>query len=199
MIDLNKYKSFRLNPSQARGKERIRVILAASLQLFREQGVDHVTTNDIAEYAHIPIGSVYRYFKNKDEIILALLELYAEDITAMLKSIAEHPLLPMSSWQEIMIIVTDSWAHYARINGSFAFLSYVESNPGLYERSEAYRQRVISMFSEILAIRSDRIDEKQAAVACRLIWTSVEQGAARGDDYAREAARAVALYLEKPN
>lgn len=199
MIDLNKYKSFRLNPSQARGKERIRVILAASLQLFQEHGVDHVTTNDIAEFAHIPIGSVYRYFKNKDEIVLALLELYVEDVTVMLKGIADHPLLPMSSWQEIMIIITDSWTHYARINGSFAFLAYVESNPGIYERSEPYRQRIADRVAEILAMRSERVTEKQAAFACRLLWTSVEQGAARGDDFAREAAHAMALYLEKTN
>lgn len=199
MIDLNKYKSFRLNPSQARGKERIRVILAASLQLFRERGVDHVTTNDIAEFAHIPIGSVYRYFKNKDEIILALLELYAEDITVMLKEIASHPLLPMSSWQEIMIIITDSWTHYARINGSFAFLAYVESNPELYERSEPYRQRIADRVADILTKRDEHVTPKQAAFASRLIWTSVEQGAARGDDFAREAAYAMALYLEKSN
>lgn len=195
MIDLNKYKSFRLKPSQARGKERIRVILAAAMHLFRERGVDQVTTNDIAGHAGVPIGSVYRYFKNKDEIILALTELYVDDVTAMLDDIAQHPMLPRSSWQEIMLLVADSWGYYSRINGSFSFLWYIECDPALYQQSSVYRDRIALSFARVARAHYAGVSNKHAQVACRLMWSGVEHGASQADDFGHETAKAIAFYL----
>lgn len=49
-------------------------VLKACLKLFSEQGYDRTTTADIANLAGVSEGTVYKHFKNKREILDALLE-----------------------------------------------------------------------------------------------------------------------------
>lgn len=43
-------------------------ILTCALDLFEKKGFETVTIQDIAEAAQTSVGSIYRYFKNKEEI-----------------------------------------------------------------------------------------------------------------------------------
>ncbi|ASO20833.1 AcrR family transcriptional regulator [Actinoalloteichus hoggarensis] len=67
---------------QARGQRRIEQILHAAATVFAEQGYEGATTNAIAGAAGISPGSLYQYFKNKDDIARALADHYAERLAA---------------------------------------------------------------------------------------------------------------------
>ncbi|WP_054814532.1 TetR/AcrR family transcriptional regulator [Nocardia arizonensis] len=58
----------RRNPTQARARESRERILAAAADLFAARGVSDTSTNRIAAHAGMSIGSLYRYFGDKDEI-----------------------------------------------------------------------------------------------------------------------------------
>ena len=62
----------RHRPQQARSQERVDLILDTAAELIAETGYETVTTNAIAERAGISIGSLYRYFPDKDAILRAL-------------------------------------------------------------------------------------------------------------------------------
>lgn len=66
-------------PKQARSRETKNKILKTALNLFCQKGFYKTTTNEIAKEANVPIGSVYSYFKNKDNILLEILEEYNEN------------------------------------------------------------------------------------------------------------------------
>jgi AcrR family transcriptional regulator len=59
-------------PQQTRSQQRVDLILDVAADLFVEIGYGSVTTNAIAERAGISIGSLYRYFPDKDAILHAL-------------------------------------------------------------------------------------------------------------------------------
>jgi TetR/AcrR family transcriptional regulator, repressor of fatR-cypB operon len=47
-------------------------ILAAALDLFEEQGFDATAVPEVAQRAAVATGSIYRYFKSKDDLVNAL-------------------------------------------------------------------------------------------------------------------------------
>ena len=49
-----------------------RSILDAAARLVVERGVDALTTRDIAEAAGVPVASLYQYFADKEDVLLAL-------------------------------------------------------------------------------------------------------------------------------
>ncbi len=59
-------------PTQLRAKQRVERILDATEALLVESGVGTLTVNDIATRAAVPIGSMYQYFNNRDEVLHAL-------------------------------------------------------------------------------------------------------------------------------
>jgi AcrR family transcriptional regulator len=63
-------------PTQARAKERVERILDATERLIIADGVAALTVNNIASEAKVPIGSLYQYFTNRDEVLRALCDRY---------------------------------------------------------------------------------------------------------------------------
>jgi AcrR family transcriptional regulator len=66
------------NPPQKRAQETIERILDAAAHLLDHVGYHQLSTNQVAESAHVSIGTVYRYFSDKSDIIAAL-RMRAED------------------------------------------------------------------------------------------------------------------------
>jgi len=65
-------------------------LLEAAAELFRTRGLD-VTLDDVAEHAGVGVGTAYRRFANKDELIDALLEARIDEMVAMAKRGLEDP------------------------------------------------------------------------------------------------------------
>lgn len=59
-----------------RERERLRhrqEILAAAHKLIEERGIEGLTVDDVAREAEFAVGSIYRHFRSKEELIEALL------------------------------------------------------------------------------------------------------------------------------
>lgn len=67
-------------PIQKRSQESITHILDAAAQLLDRDGYQMLSTNQIAKHAHLSIGTVYRYFADKDAIVVALRARIEDDI-----------------------------------------------------------------------------------------------------------------------
>ena len=65
-------------------------MLAAASELFAEQGLN-VTLNDIAHRAGVGVGTAYRRFANKDEVIEALFDQRLEEVIAVAHEALEDP------------------------------------------------------------------------------------------------------------
>ncbi len=73
-------------PIQRRSRERVERILDAAAGLIVTHGVERLSTRTIAARADVPVASLYQYFADKDEIILALVE---RDTAEMDERVAE--------------------------------------------------------------------------------------------------------------
>lgn len=71
-------------PGQKRSRQSVASIVEASAQVLEERGYKGATTNRIAERAGVSVGTLYQYFRSKDEIFEALIE---KESTAYLEAI----------------------------------------------------------------------------------------------------------------
>lgn len=69
----------------ARNRQRI---LDAAYELFAERGLS-VTLNDIAHYAGVGVGTVYRHFPDREQLIDGLFEQRIHQIEALLRAALE--------------------------------------------------------------------------------------------------------------
>ncbi len=68
-------------PQQQRAREMRRRLLDNALKLIATRDVDMVTTQAVADSAHVSIGTVYRYFPDRTAIIAELVDEAARDIS----------------------------------------------------------------------------------------------------------------------
>lgn len=66
-------------------------ILDAAMQLFREAGYDAVRTEDIAATAEVSVGTLYNYFENKGDLLLALVTLEVEEVLEQGQAVVKNP------------------------------------------------------------------------------------------------------------
>jgi AcrR family transcriptional regulator len=76
-----------LRKDAARNRQRL---LDAATELFAMRGLD-VTLNDIAHHAGVGVGTAYRRFANKDELIDALFEVQLDLIAQMATEALKDP------------------------------------------------------------------------------------------------------------
>lgn len=83
-------------PTQERSRRRVEQILDAAATLVVRDGVDAVSTQEIARAAGVPVASLYQYFADKEDVLLALAgrdmdEMDAE-VAAVLAEVADDDL-----------------------------------------------------------------------------------------------------------
>src|SRR3989304_375194 len=81
-------------PKQERGRRRVALILNTAAEVFAEMGYEAATTIKIAERANISVGSLYQFFPNKDAIVRALVDGYAEQVCLWFESIPVQEFAP---------------------------------------------------------------------------------------------------------
>lgn len=74
--------SLRTEPVRARSSARVQALLDAAAAVADEVGVEHVTTNLVAERAGCSIGTFYRYFPDRVAVLRALALRHASTLHA---------------------------------------------------------------------------------------------------------------------
>lgn len=86
-------------------------ILHISLQLFNERGERFVTTNHIAAELGISPGNLYYHFRNKQDIIKALMQHYQQKTLQMLALPQDRPLNANDKIHYFQVLSHQLWAY----------------------------------------------------------------------------------------
>jgi TetR/AcrR family transcriptional regulator, mexJK operon transcriptional repressor len=62
------------SPKQERAQQKKKALLESGRVLFLDKGFEHTTAKDIAAHAQVAIGTFYRYFSDKRQLLMCLLE-----------------------------------------------------------------------------------------------------------------------------
>ncbi|MBZ2190544.1 TetR/AcrR family transcriptional regulator [Alcanivorax sp. JB21] len=76
-------------PQQSRSKQTVTSIVEAGFIAVARDGSDGLGTRKVADIAGVSVGTLYEYFANKEEILDAMNQQFANDVVAMVQ-----PLIP---------------------------------------------------------------------------------------------------------
>jgi AcrR family transcriptional regulator len=154
------------------------LILENARTLLRRFGADKLTVVDIARALDMSHANVYRFFKNKSEILDAIVDEWMSKMEAFIEAIAERPV---SAADRIEAVVLE--LHRKR-------------RQKLLEDAEVYEtfRRVVELRPDVIAQRREKI----VNVFKRLVEEGAENGefaAVDADEAATVLKDATALFL----
>jgi AcrR family transcriptional regulator len=89
MTDPSQDLSLRNAPLQARSRARLGRVLDAAEELLEREGAEAFSTTAVARRAGVSVGSVYRFFPDKESIVEALAVRYWSDFADLVAGVAE--------------------------------------------------------------------------------------------------------------
>ncbi len=139
---------------RARNKQEIRErIVKAALSLFQTKGFDATTTKAIARKARIAEGTVFNYFKSKDDIALHFFE---QEVDQAMAAVRDNPRLRKAPLEEKLFALVHSQleylAHHERFIGAALIEALKPASPlgAFSHRSQELRHRYLAFVEELI-------------------------------------------------
>ena len=151
---------------QARAKITTQTLVEAATQVLVKEGYNRATTNRIADRAGISVGTLYRYFDNKEDLFSEVLEqIYA----SLLLSIANCP--PQPNLRQLL--ETYNARLFSIFNNDSDLIQSLESlSSGPFQpQRNHWREKIIAAFAALLEphleeITCDNLDVVARTVVC---------------------------------
>ena len=172
--------------SNSEVEERSRRIVATAVELAEQGGFEAVRLRDVASHAGVALGTLYRRFRSKEDLLLAALEIEMEELE---RRIVQKP--PRGATTELRVmsffsIVTKALCR--RPNLTRALLRSIASGePELTARVAAFHTRMSNLITQSLrgpeAARSGippSDEERTLAFSMQMVWFASLVGWAGG-------------------
>ena len=102
-------------PKQLRSRVIVDAIVEAGRRILEAEGPDALTTNHIAERAGISIGSLCRYFQNKEAVVAAICDRETGRDVAEIRAADHWPIDDLSLREALAAIVDFQIARHQRL------------------------------------------------------------------------------------
>ncbi|MBN0047193.1 TetR family transcriptional regulator [Streptomyces actuosus] len=149
--------SLRRAPVQRRSAERLSRILDACADLLDEVGYEALSTRAVALRAGVPIGSVYRFFGNKRQMVDALaqrnLERWSERVALRLGATGPR------EWRAALDAVLDEYLAMKRTAPGFSLVDFGNQIP-VGTRDGEPNHRVADRLTGLLAAHLGRVPDE---------------------------------------
>ena len=136
-------------PTQQRSRRRVEGILDAAERLVVTQSVEELSTRAIAQSAEVPVASLYQYFADKEEVLLALIE---RDMAEMDEQLAvELTALDQLSAEAVVRAATEAFVTVYHRRPAFVEI-YLRGrgNPAIAKFGRLHNVRIAATLREFL-------------------------------------------------
>jgi AcrR family transcriptional regulator len=144
----------RTTPLQERAQRTVERILDTAGELIEEVGIDGFNTNLLAERSGLKVGSIYRYFPNKQAVMAALYERLTEEWQPFFEGALERIADPANDWREECDLMVDEFMPLlGRYRGAVAVRSAIRAEPSLVAIERADNDRLAQRFGVLMKKR----------------------------------------------
>ncbi|QRM57284.1 TetR/AcrR family transcriptional regulator [Sinorhizobium sp. BG8] len=89
--------------------DKNRRILEAATTLFRESGYDNARIEDIAEMAEVSVGTLYNYYQNKGDILVATVSMEVTEVLEAGERVIANP--PLNVEEALRTLIEQYYDH----------------------------------------------------------------------------------------
>lgn len=190
-------------PQQSRSRDRVARLLDTASRLVVTQGVDALGTRAIAQAAGVPVASLYQYFADKDEILLALVERDIEEMDARVATGLADGTDRGLTLERLVSATVDAFISVYRERPAFVEIWLRgRGNQSVRDLCREHNRRVAA---GLHALASDagllapgtpvRVAELAVEIGDRLFQLAFEESLSGDEEILLEAERAVVGYL----
>jgi AcrR family transcriptional regulator len=188
---------------QRRSRERVARILDAASDLVVEVGVTALGTRMIAERAGVPVASLYQYFADKDEVLLALVKRDTAEMDAAVA--AAVGALDTISVRTIVTATMRAFVTVYHQRPAFVVLYWRgRTNPAIYDFCRAHNRRIAAdlfAFAQGMGMVPDgtvpKVVELAVEVGDRVFELAFEHDLRGDESVIAEGIELVTGYLER--
>jgi len=157
-------------------ERRVADILLAAKQAFTDRGYNEALISDIAERAGVVEGSIYRFFQNKRDLLIKMVEHWYEDLLAHDEAQLQGV---RGTWNRIRFMVHHHLATIRR-EPALSRLVFQELRPDpeyrntrLFQLNQAYTHRIVDIVKVAMVSGEFRSDVSPSLVR-DMIYGAVE-------------------------
>ncbi len=155
-------RPIRRAPVQARSRARVDAILDAADAVFLERGYAAATTNHVAARAGTSIGSLYRFFPDKEALLVALAARYGERIRAIARDVTPDP--GGRTLAGLLANGIDTFNHFLVANPGFRTIVEQQGHPALREGAAAHTAAMVALMQASQARIAPGLPPEELAV-----------------------------------
>lgn len=195
----------RRDPVQARSRARVDTILDAADAVFLELGFAEATTNHVAARAQTSIGSLYRFFPDKDALLVALAERYGARMQALASQLT--PMDPEGATLRGLISDgIDGFSAFLLANPGFVTLIHQARHPALTAGRRAQEGQMAALIGGLSAKLAPQLSAEevsvigevaQAVLSALQTLAHIHDGARSREATLAEAKLLMTLYLSR--
>ncbi|MGF1471250.1 MAG: TetR/AcrR family transcriptional regulator [Rubrobacteraceae bacterium] len=160
-------------PQQARSREMVEIILAATARVLVREGYDGMTTNRVAEVAGVSVGSIYQYFPNKESLLATLMRRHLDEMLAVFEEKFSE-LAEMEVEDAVRALIRAAVQAHAvepRLHRAFVEQVPLVGGLGMVREVEA---RIEERLREYLEDRREQLAPRDLHLAAFLVYRVVE-------------------------
>jgi len=142
---------------QREREERYQTILLAAESLFAKEGYHQTSINQIADLAEVSVGTVYFYFKNKEDLLIHLYDEISYLFRSMIGAEFKKTGASLEGIKEAGYVFFDQFCSLYPDKLAILYRETVGQSPALTEHRKQFQKKIISDLREALERASENM------------------------------------------
>ncbi len=159
----------RNEPTQERGRARLKLILDVAEKEFADEGYERVTMEEVARKSKSSIGSVYRFFPDKRSLFDAVARRYEEEARAHFSQIVAGASLEMSVGELVDLALDGIWAFNEKSNGLRAVWVNGQWSKELLDLAGAMNEESAGLIATLFGARAPNLSPARRKLVARFV------------------------------
>ncbi len=164
-----------MSPRPDVSEERKSQILNAAEEVFAEKGFDKARMDDIAEETGLSKGTLYLYFKSKNDLIIAILDRLFQREFKQLENVKDEEISAVAAIGQLTEMITSDLSTWLRLIPIFyEFLSLASRNKYVHHALKTYLNYYLNILDALIQRGIDTgefrpVDPREVAIAAGAI------------------------------